>query len=96
MISQNADIGLGNVMVATSDDGGHDPAFWAKVVTDRLVSISDDAEPHIRQQAEAFRQQLYEVVLRGIKSAIASDRTTLSVMLRRQGHQQMADILKEL
>ena len=96
MISQSSDFGLGNVMVATSDEGGHDPEFWAKVTTDRLVSISDSAEPHIRQQAEAFRQQVYEVVLRGIKSAIASDRTTLSVTLRRQGHQQMADILKEL
>jgi len=96
MMSQSSDFGLGSVMVATSDEGGHDPEFWAKVTTDRLVSISDSAEPHIRQQAEAFRQQVYEVVLRGIKSAIASDRTTVSVALRRQGHTHMADILKEL
>jgi len=96
MISQSADAGLGSVMVATSNDGGHDPDFWAKIVTDRLVSISENADPHVRQQAEAFRQQVYEVVLRGINSAIASDRTTLSVILRRQGHNQMADLLKEL
>jgi hypothetical protein len=96
MISQSADAGLGSVMVATSNDGGHDPDFWAKIVTDRLVSISGNADPHVRQQAEAFRQQVYEVVLRGINSAIASDRTTLSVILRRQGHNQMADLLKEL
>ena len=63
MISQSADSGLGSVMVATSNDGGHDPDFWAKIVTDRLVSISENADPHVRQQAEAFRQQVYEVVL---------------------------------
>ena len=68
MISQNADASLGNVMVATSDDGGHKPEFWADVITTRLVSISASAEPHVRQQAEAFRQQVYEVVLRGIKA----------------------------
>jgi len=96
MISQNSDFALGSVMVATSNEGGHDPEFWANVVTDRLVSISQNADPHVRQQAEAFRQQVYEVVLRGIKSAIDSDRTSLSVALRRQGHNQMADILKEL
>ena len=96
MISQNADAALGSVMVATSDNGGHEPEFWAEVVTKRLVSISENADPHVRQQAEAFRQQVYEVVLRGIKSAITSDRTTLSVILRRQGHNQMADLLKEL
>ena len=96
MISQNADASLGNIMVASSDNGGHKPEFWADVITTRLVSISASAEPHVRQQAEAFRQQVYEVVLRGIKSAISSDRTTLSVALRRQGHHQMADLLKEL
>ena len=96
MISQSSDTGLGNVMVATSDNGGHAPEFWADLVTTRLVSISSNAEPHVRQQAEAFRKQVYEVVLRGIKSAIASDRTTLSAALRRQGNSQMADILKEL
>ena len=51
------DIGfeLGNVMVATTQNKGHDPEFWAEQVTHKIVGISETAAPHIRQQAEAFR-----------------------------------------
>jgi|TARA_A100001391_G_scaffold71578_1_gene45659 hypothetical protein len=96
MISSVADVSVGNVMVATSDDGGHDPEFWAKVATDRIVSISQTAEPHVRMQAEAFRDQVYSVILRAMKNAIESDRTTVAQKLRSQGHADFADIMREL
>jgi len=35
-------------------------------------------------------------VLRGIRSGIDSDRTTVVNLLRKQGHGDMADIIKEL
>ena len=96
MMDENIGVTLGQVMVATSDDGGHDPEFWAEIATNRIVQISQDAPPHVRQQAEAFRNQVYNVILRGMKSAIVSDRTTIAQKLRRQGHTQFADIMKEL
>ena len=96
MMGENIGVGLGQVMIATSDNGGHDPEFWAEVATNRIVQISQDAPPHVRQQAEAFRNEVYNVILRGMKSAIVSDRTTISQALRGQGHTQFADIMKEL
>ena len=96
MMGSNIGASVGQVMVATSDDGGHDPEFWAEVTTNRILQISDDAPPHVRQQAEAFRNEVYSVILRGMKSAIFSDRTTIAQTLRGQGHTQFADILKEL
>ena len=96
MMDANIGAAVGQVMVATASDGGHDPEFWAKIATDRIVHISQDAPPHVRQQAEAFRDQVYSVILRGMKSAIVSDRTTIAQTLRRQGHTQFADIMKEL
>jgi hypothetical protein len=39
---------------------------------------------------------VYDIVLRGIRSGIASDRTTVVNLLRGQGHGDMADIIKEL
>ena len=96
MMGSNIGVALGQVMVATSDNGGHDPEFWAEVATNRIVQISQDAPPHVRQQAEAFRNEVYNVILRAMKSAIVSDRTTIAQTLRGQGHTQFADILKEL
>ena len=60
------------------------------------MGISEEADPHIRLQAEAFRNQVYTLILLGMKSAIASDRVTLSGLLTAQGHEDMAEIIKEL
>ena len=96
MISANVGVEVGTVGVATSDNGGYPPEFWANRAIEQIAGISEHAPPHIRQQAEAFRQQLYEVVLRNMKSAISSDRTTLAYLLNSQGHADLAKILKEL
>ena len=87
---------LGQVMVSTTDNRGHDVEFWATETTKKIVGISAEADPHIRQQAEAFRNQVYTLILLGMKSAIASDRVTLQGMLAGQGHEEMAKIIREL
>jgi len=87
---------LGLVMVQTEENKGHSPEWWAERLTDRIVGISENAAPHIRQQAEAFKVAIYETILYHIKSAIKSDRCTISNTLRSQGHENLAKILKEL
>ena len=90
------EIQLGQVMVSTTDNKGHDPEFWAKETTRKILGISEEAAPHIRMLAEAFRNQIYTLILLGMKNAIASDRVTLRGLLVSQGHEDMANIIKEL
>ena len=87
---------MGQVMVSTTDHRGHDVEFWAKETTKKILGISEEAEPHIRLQAEAFRNQVYTLILMGMKNAIASDRVTIRGLLASQGHEDMAKIIKEL
>tara|TARA_R110000824_G_scaffold169564_1_gene346685 strand:+ start:130 stop:420 length:291 start_codon:yes stop_codon:yes gene_type:complete len=96
MMSDDIGFQLGNVMVSTTQNKGHDPEFWAEQVTNKIVGISANAAPHVRQQAEAFRKTVYEVILHGMKNSIRSDRVTISNRLRDQGHERMANIIKEL
>ena len=96
MISNFSDAALGQVMVATTDHGGHPPEFWATHTTNKIVSISENAPPHIRLQAEALRDHIYEVVLAGIQNAIVSAKTTQTAELTKQGYLDMAKIIKEL
>lgn len=96
MMKDDVGFKLGTVMVSTTENKGHDPEFWAEQITNKIVGISSNAAPHIRQQAEAFRQDVYQIILQGIKNAIKSDRVTLANLLRQSGHTDMADIMKEL
>ena len=87
---------VGSVVVATTQDKGHDPEFWAKAAADRIVSVGGKCHPLIAQQAEAFKESVQATAVFYIKEAIKSDRTTLIAELEKQGHADMANIIRSL
>ena len=95
-MTNQGDFVLGNIEVHSTKNKGHDPEFWAAQATKKIVSISDNAPEHIKQQALAFQNKVYTVILYTIKNAIKSQNTTYSNILSEQGHEDMAKILREL
>ena len=95
-MSVESDFVLGQVGVTTTNNKGHDPEFWATQATKKICDISDNAPAHIKQQALAFQNQVYTVILYTIKNAIKSQIRTNANLLEKQGHSDMAKILKEL
>ena len=87
---------VGSVVVATTQDKGHDPEFWAKAAADRIVSVGGNCHPLIAQQAEAFKESVQATAVFYIKEAIKSDRTTLIAELEKQGQADMANIIRSL
>ena len=57
MISTAADMGLGSVEVHTTSQRGASPEEVAQRCVDKIVSVSDNANPLIQQQARAFKDQ---------------------------------------
>ena len=96
MIEDNGNSSLGLIEVATQQNRGHSPEFWAEKCTARICGISENAEPHVRQQAEEYRLAIYSTILYYIKEAINSERCTMRNMLISQGNNDLANILKEL
>ena len=96
MFVKAPEIEVGTVGVATTQNIGHDPDFWAERATKRIVSIGGNCHPLIAQQAEAFREAVLQQISYYIKEAIKSDRTTLIAELEKQGQQEMANILRRL
>ena len=87
---------IGSVMVDTQQNRGHPPEYWAERATDRICGISENAEGHVRQQAQAFLVAIYSTILYYIKESINSERCTMRNILTRQGHEDLAKILTEL
>ena len=88
--------GLGNIVVDTQEHRGHPPEYWAERATERICGISENAEGHVRQQAEAFRVAIYSTILYYIKQSINSERCTMKNILAKQGHDDLAKILTEI
>lgn len=87
---------VGSVVVTTTENKGHSIEFWADSAADRIVSVGGNCHPLIAQQAEAFKEDVKNVVAFYLAEAVKSDRTTLISELENQGHKDMADILRRL
>ena len=87
---------IGSVVVETTQNKGHSPEFWAKAAADSIVSVGGECHPLIAQQAEAFKESVRSTVMFYIQEAVKSDRTTLIAELERQGHADMANIIRSL
>ena len=96
MIDDSASSNLGLITVKTEINKGHDPEWWAEQLTKRICGISENAAPHVRQQAEAYKLAIYKTILYYMKQAINSERCTIHNLLVSQGHEDLAKIFKEL
>lgn len=82
--------------VQTTEDRGHTTEELAKNAIGKIISISETADPVIRQQAEAFRERIFYVMLHALNQAVRSDRVTLYNEFKKQGYADVADILRKL
>ena len=96
MLEDVGESNLGLITVKTEVNKGHDPEWWAEQLNNRICGISDNAAPHIRQQAEAYKLAIYKTILYYMKQAINSERCTIHNLLISQGHEDLAKIFKEL
>ena len=87
---------IDDIEVKTTNNKGLSPEYWTERIIDKLISISDNADPMVKAQAQAFKDSMTQVVLLYLKQAIASDRATVAGLLQKQGHKDMADIIRRL
>ena len=87
---------VGNVGVETTTNKGLSPEYWTGRIMERLVEVSDNADPMIKAQAHAFKEHIQTIILLYIKQAIASDRATVAGLLEKQGHKEMANIIRRI
>lgn len=88
--------GIGPVSVVTTENRGQSPEEVAERCLAKLMYISKDAPDAIRQQAEAYRAHMYWVLVQYMREAVKSDRTTLCAELIKQGHTDMAELIRRI
>ena len=86
----------GTVNVMTSDKGGLTNEQIADLAVDKIVSISDEAPAHIRQQANQFREHLKKVMYHYLLLARREERGSIIQVLESSGHKEMAEYIRRL
>lgn len=94
MIGQQAESRPGNVIVQTTNHQGRSLDDIADSTVARLISIAESADPVIRQQAEAYRDNMRILIRNALDQAVQSDRTTLNAHLRKAGLDEIANSIR--
>tara|TARA_R100000656_G_scaffold122795_1_gene98687 strand:- start:1639 stop:1929 length:291 start_codon:yes stop_codon:yes gene_type:complete len=96
MFSVEVSANTNGVGVKTTQYRGFTPEEIAERAVEKIISVAEEADPMVRAQAEAFKGRVFHVIVAACKDAIRSDRTTLYNLLSKQGHEDMAEILRRL
>ena len=95
MISASGGALLGEIKAMCVSGRGFTPEELAENALDRIISISSNADPVIRQQAEAFRQHIRAVLVSYGNQCVRSNHTTLANRLRDAGHPELTQLLEK-
>jgi hypothetical protein len=87
---------LGSVVVKTSERGGLNNEQIADLAVEKIASVSEDAPPHLKEQAKLFKEQLKGIIHHYILLARKEERATIMQALRSSGHKEMAEYIRRL
>ena len=84
------------VKVQTTNNRGFTPEELAEQALEKIVSVSDHADPVVREQARAFQDRIRQVLVHYLKQSAASDRTTVCAALSAAGHPKLSEMIRRL
>ena len=87
---------LGSVVVKNSEQGGLSNEQIADLAVEKIASVSDNAPPHVKQQAKLFKEQLKGIIHHYLLLARKEERATIMQVLRSSGHKEMAEYIRRL
>jgi len=93
MISYRLEANLADVMVETTQNRGFTPEEIAERALDKIIYVGSNAHPAIREQAEAFRESIRDVLVFYLNEAVRSHGVTLANRLREAGREDLIPIL---
>ena len=83
----------GDVMVMTTEGRGFTPEEIAERALDKIIHVGSNAHPAIRDQAEAFKDSIRQVLIYYMHEAVRSHNVTLVNKFHRAGHPEFIPIL---
>ena len=87
---------IGNVIVKTSEQGGLNNEQIADLAVEKIASVSDNAPPHVKQQAKLFKEQLKGIIHHYLLLARKEERASIIQALRSSGQKETAEYIRRL
>ena len=96
MLQANGQGDVGKVSVFTSVGRGHTPEQVADMALNRIIQVNESAPSVIKEQALAYKGRLREILIYYMSKMAQSERTTIWALMKKQGHNDIAEIIRRL
>lgn len=80
-------------MVMATEGRGFTPEEVAERALDKIIYVGSQTHPAIREQAEAFRDSIRQVLVHYMHEAVRSHNVTLVNKFKQAGHPELVPIL---
>ena len=94
MLSVQTGLVAGEVKATMVSGRGFTPEEIAEQALDKIISVGGNCHPVIRDQAEAFKDQIRGVLVHYMKQVVRSNHTTLANQFRAAGHPELVKLLE--
>jgi hypothetical protein len=84
---------VGSVMVMATEGRGFTPEEIAERALDKIIYVGSHTHPAIRDQAEAFKDSIRQVLVYYMHEAVRSHNVTLVNKFRQAGHPELIPVL---
>ena len=85
-----------SVEIQTTDNRGQTPEEVAQRCVNKIIGISNNAHPAIKDQAPAYRLQMEKIIAIYMRQAIKSDRTTVYNAIKDSGNPKLAEYIRRM
>ena len=85
-----------SVQIQTTDNRGQTPEEVAERCVNKIIGVSDNAHPAIREQAHAYRREMEKIIAIYMTQAIKSDRTTVYNAIKDSGNPKLAEYIRRM
>lgn len=85
----------GSVRVESTHGRGFTPEEIAERALDKIIYVGSQTHPLIREQAEAFRENIRSVLVFYLNEAVRSHKVTLVNKFNKAGYPELVKILDE-
>lgn len=82
-----------NALVFVSN-GQRSPAGWAEIAVNKVIQISNDVDPALRNQAHVFKTRIEQVFANYIRMAVEEERAFTATFLEQNGAAEMAQVIR--
>jgi hypothetical protein len=94
MLSAFGGAEIGEIKATLVSGRGFTPEELAEQALNKIVSVGGNCHPVIRDQAEAFKNDIRGVLVHYMRQAVRSNHTTLANKFRAAGHSELVKLLE--